>query len=280
VAHALSHAPARPVSGRDAAWLEELAEAVARGRAALLAWLSRPSPACDAALALLALAEAGEPEDSPACETLVQRLTRERLLDANEAAAVLAALARSGHALRTACANAVYDAVEILLESQNRDGGWAAPGGAAGGPSCPATTGRALEALGHFGFRDRQKLVGAAASFLLARQGEGGEWEGLPGVLAGLRAVGFDVYAMPVRRAVRWLKESQNGDGGWGEGDSTAADTAGALLALLTANETDGAEARAAAEYLVGTQRADGTWRGEPPALPLLALARYARAAV
>jgi squalene-hopene/tetraprenyl-beta-curcumene cyclase len=275
VAHALSHAPAQPLSDRDAAWLEELADAIARGRSALLAGLSRPSPACDAALALVALAEPGE--DSSACESLVQRLTRECLLDAGEAAAVLTALARSGHALRTACANAVYDAVEILLESQNRDGGWAAPGASVGGPSCPATTGRALEALGHFGFRDRQRLVGAAVSFLLARQGEEGEWEGLPDVLAGLRSIGFDVYAMPVRRAVRWLKEAQNGDGGWGERESTAAATAGALLALCTAEESEDPEARAAAEYLVGTQRGDGAWRGDGGLLPLLALARYAR---
>jgi squalene-hopene/tetraprenyl-beta-curcumene cyclase len=277
VPRAITRPAAEPISDRDAAWLEELADGVARGRSALLAGLSRPSPACDAALALLALAESGE--DSPACESLAQRLTRECLLDANEAAAVLTALARSGHALRAACANAVYDAVEILLESQNRDGGWAAPGAHAGGPSCPATTGRVLEALGHFGFRDRQKLVGAAVNFLLARQGEGGEWAGAAEVLAGLRSVGFDVFAMPVRRAVRWLKESQNGDGGWGDGESTAAGTAGALLALCTAKESEGPEARPAAEYLVGTQRADGAWRGDGGLLPLLALARYARAA-
>lgn len=266
---------APPISDRDAAWLEELADAVARGRCALLGRLARPCLTCDAARALVALADAGEAGDSPACGSLVQRLTRECLLDAEEAAAVLTALARSGHALRAACANTVYDAVELLQDSQNRDGGWAAPGG---GPSCPAATGRALEALGRFGFRTRQAPVGAAVRFLLARQGESGEWPGLPDVFAGLRSVGFDVYAMPLRRAVRWLKESQNADGGWGAGESTTAGTAGALLALLTADEAGGAEARAAAEYLVGTQRADGTWRDGPVYLPLMALGRYREA--
>jgi squalene-hopene/tetraprenyl-beta-curcumene cyclase len=275
VAHAITHAPAQPISDRDAAWLEELADAVARGRAALLVGSSRPSSACDAALSLVALAEAGEPADSAACESLAQRLTCACPPAASEAAAVLTALARSGHALRAPCANTVYDALQLLLDLQHRDGGWPS---AKGGSSCPAATGRGLEARGHFGFRTGQAPVAAAVRFLLARQDGGGAWDGPADALAGLRSVGFDAFAMPVRRALRWLKDSQSADGGWGAGESTAAATAGALLALVTANEVEGPEARAGAEYLVGTQRADGTWRDERAGvLPLLALARYAR---
>ena len=40
-----------------------------------------------------------------------------------------------------------------------------------------------------------------------------GTWQ----VLVGLAAVGFDMTSPPARRAVRWLKECQNADGGWGE---------------------------------------------------------------
>ena len=40
-----------------------------------------------------------------------------------------------------------------------------------------------------------------------------GTWQ----VLVGLAAIGFDMHAPMVRRAVRWLKDVQNAGGGWGE---------------------------------------------------------------
>ena len=93
-------------------------------------------------------------------------------------------------------------------------------------------------------------------------------------MIAGLREVGCDVYSLPPRRAVRWLKESQNGDAGWG--GSTATETAWAVLALLAAGEGAGAEVRAGAEFLVGTQRGGGAWGGgADTAFPLMALGRY-----
>src|SRR5262249_34390692 len=101
----------------------------------------------------------------------------------------------------------------------------------------------------------------AALQFLLARQDESGGWSGNWQVLTALEAVEFDMHSLPVRRAVRWLKESQHEDGGWGESDSsTATRTAWALVGLLAAGEAESAEVRAGAEFLVGTQRADGGW--------------------
>jgi squalene-hopene/tetraprenyl-beta-curcumene cyclase len=254
--------------------------------------------------------------------------------DTDDTSMVLIALARSGHATRGACAGPVHRAIRWLVAMQNRDGGWAAfdrdidkrvlervpfaDHNAMLDPSCPDITARVLEALSHFGFRTGQPPVDAAVRFILAHQEESGAWFGRWGVnyvygtwqvLVGLHAVGFDMTAPVVRRAVRWLYEVQNEDGGWGEscksyddpatagcGASTASQTAWALLGLIAAGEAASAEARAGAEFLVGTQHADGGWTEEPftgtgfPRVfylkyhmypvyfPLMALARYAAA--
>ena len=76
-----------------------------------------------------------------------------------------------------------------------------------------------------------------------------------------------------IRRAVTWLEEHQNPDGGWGEdlrsyldeswrgrGASTASQTAWALLALLAAGETHGPVTRRGIDWLTSTQQADGNW--------------------
>jgi squalene-hopene/tetraprenyl-beta-curcumene cyclase len=254
--------------------------------------------------------------------------------DTDDTSMVLIALARTGNALREACGGAIHRAVHWLLAMQNRDGGWAAfdrnidkkvlervpfaDHNAMLDPSCPDITARVLEALSHFGFRVGQPPVDAAVRFILAHQEEDGAWFGRWGVnylygtwqvLVGLQAVGFDMTTPVVRRAVRWFKEAQNEDGGWGEscrsyddpatagrGESTASQTAWALMGLLAAGEVDSAEVRAGAEFLVGTQRADGGWTEVPftgtgfPRVfylkyhmypvyfPLMALGRYAAA--
>jgi squalene-hopene/tetraprenyl-beta-curcumene cyclase len=83
---------------------------------------------------------------------------------------------------------------------------------------------------------------------------------------------GVDPSSAVIRRAVLWLESHQNGDGGWGEdcrsyddpawigrGASTASQTAWALLALHAAGERSPAVERGL-DWLVETQRADGTW--------------------
>src|SRR5699024_9399125 len=106
-----------------------------------------------------------------------------------------------------------------------------------------------------------------------------------------------------------WLEEHQNPNGGWGEdlrsyddpawighGDSTASQTAWALLALLAVDRHSTDAVRHGVDYLVRTQRADGGW-DEPQftgtgfpgdfyinyhlyrvIFPLAALGRYQRA--
>jgi squalene-hopene/tetraprenyl-beta-curcumene cyclase len=254
--------------------------------------------------------------------------------DVDDTAMVLIALARSGHATRAAALPAVHRALNWLVAMQNTNGGWGAfdrnienevlekvpfaDHNAMLDPACPDITARVLESLSHYGYRVGQEPVDRAVRFILSRQEESGAWFGRWGVnyvygtwqvLVGLAAVGFDMTAPAVRRAVRWLKDAQNADGGWGEscrsyddpgtageGESTASQTAWAVLGLLAAGEAESPEVRAGAEFLVGTQKADGRWREEPftgtgfPRVfylkyhmyplyfPLMALGRYAAA--
>jgi squalene-hopene/tetraprenyl-beta-curcumene cyclase len=222
--------------------------------------------------------------------------------DIDDTAMVLIALARTGHSLSSAAQPAVHRAINWLSAMQNSNGGWGAfdrnienrvlekvpfaDHNAMLDPACPDISARVLEALSHFGFRVGQPPVDRAVEFIASRQEETGAWFGRWGVnyvygtwqvLVGLAAVGFDMHAPMARRAVRWLKDVQNADGGWGEscesyddpstagqGESTASQTAWALLGLLASGDGDSAEVRAGVEYLVGTQDADGGWVEEP----------------
>ena len=115
----------------------------------------------------------------------------------------------------------------------------------------------------------------------LARQEADGSWFGRWGAnyvygtgaaVPALVAAGVPAAHPAIRRAVAWLAEHQNADGGWGEdlrsyvdrswagkGSSTASQTAWALLALLAAGERGDAVERGV-HFLVSTQRSDGDW--------------------
>ncbi|KUJ38732.1 squalene-hopene cyclase [Streptomyces albus subsp. albus] len=119
--------------------------------------------------------------------------------------------------------------------------------------------------------------------WLLAEQESDGSWFGRWGtnyvygtgsVVPALIAAGLPTDHPAIRRAVGWLERVQNEDGGWGEdqrsyrdstawrgrGDSTASQTAWALLALLSAGEREGKAVQRGVGWLVDTQTADGTW--------------------
>jgi squalene-hopene/tetraprenyl-beta-curcumene cyclase len=214
---------------------------------------------------------------------------------------------------------------------QNRDGGWAAfdrninrdlltkvpfaDHNAMLDPSCPDITARSLEALGQYGIRVGNRQVDRAIRFIGKTQDRRGCWLGRWGVnyiygtwqvLAGLHAAGYDMTRPMVRRAVEWLKEVQQANGGWGEscysyndprtagqGPVTASQTAWALLGLLAAGEAQSQAVKNGIDYLVRTQGPDGNWKedqftgtGFPKVFylkyhlyrlyfPLMALARY-----
>ena len=185
-----------------------------------------------------------------------------------------------------------------VLGMQGEDGGWAsfdadnnrlylnnipfADHGALLDPSTEDLTGRGLEALGTFGHRATFEPAARGIHFIRRTQRHDGPWYGRWGVnyiygtwsvLRGLAAIGEDPRQEYIQRAVRWLGEVQNKDGGWGEtcesydrpelagrGTSTPSHTAWALLALLAASQRTGPVVERGVEYLLRTQGADGSW--------------------
>jgi len=188
-----------------------------------------------------------------------------------------------------------------VLGMQGKDGGWAsfdknndkwlftqvpfADHNAMIDPSTSDITARVLECLGHFGFTPEDECVAKALDYLKADQCPDGSWFGRWGtnyvygtwqVLRGLRVIGEDMRLPYIRRAVAWLKEHQNADGGWGEslrsyddpqfkgiGESTASQTAWALMGLISAGETHSPEVARGIRYLLTMQDEHGTWDEE-----------------
>jgi len=78
-----------------------------------------------------------------------------------------------------------------------------------------------------------------------------------------------------VLRAGEWLRSIQNADGGWGEScasydntvftaaPSTPSQTAWAILGLLAGGDSNSLSVRHGIEFLLETQRPDGSWDEE-----------------
>ena len=187
---------------------------------------------------------------------------------------------------------------------QSKDGGWGAfdadntrtlinklpfcDFGAVIDPPSADVTAHIVEAYAALGrARDPRALRGVR--WLLEHQEADGSWFGRWGAnhvygtgatVPALVEAGVSAAHPALRRATTWLLEHQNPDGGWGEdlrsyvdpewigrGESTASQTAWALLALLSIAKTPVSaqqEVLTAIDrgvlYLTDTQRADGTW--------------------
>ena len=188
-------------------------------------------------------------------------------------------------------------AVNWLLGMQSRDGGWAAfdvdndwqllnkvpfaDHNAMLDPTCPDITGRVIESLCRRGLTHEDSAIRRGVEYLLASQESNGSWYGRWGVnyiygtflaVRGLKASGSPQAKPAIARAAEWMKSIQNADGGWGEScssyakgryshaDSTASQTAWALLGLAAAGEQGCDAALRGVHYLLNTQKPGGSW--------------------
>jgi len=230
--------------------------------------------------------------------------------------------------------SAISRGLEWLLGMQSEDGGWGAfdrnntkaflreipfaDFGEMIDPPSVDVTAHIVELLGRLGYRKGFPPIDRALRYLKQEQEPDGAWfgrwgvnltYGIGAVLPAFAAVGEEMDSPSVRRAVDWLIEHQNGDGGWGEriegyydpawrgrGPSTASQTAWALLGLIAAGEVDHPATARGISYLIETQKEDGGWdepyftgTGFPTdfminyhlyreVFPVMALGRYRRA--
>jgi len=217
--------------------------------------------------------------------------------DVDDTAMVLLALRRfkaSDEARQRACEKR---AVDWMLAMQSKDGGWAAfdadnnwnilshvpfaDHNAMLDPSCPDITGRVLEALIASGVNPSHPAVRRGVKFLLSSQEQDGSWYGRWGVnyiygtflaIRGLRAAGVDENEPSTQQAIEFIRAYQNRDGGWGEScssydegrfmpnPSTPSQTAWAVLALIAGGDLRSESLYNGIDYLIRTQRLDGTW--------------------
>jgi len=192
-------------------------------------------------------------------------------------------------------------ALDWQLSFQCRGGGWAAfdknvttpwledmpfaDHNAILDPTCSDLTARTLELLGYIGFDPKTRSVRDAIQYLIDTQDEDGSWYGRWGVnyiygtwqvLRGLRAIGQDMTQDWILRGRDWLESCQNNDGGWGEtcgtyenpstkgiGESTASQTAWAIMGICACGDLDRPSIQRGLRYLLNSQKPDGSWAEE-----------------
>ena len=209
--------------------------------------------------------------------------------DVDDTSMVVMALLRVGAHSHPDKKKRIAQAVNWIIGMQNTDGGWGAfdidnhheylnkipfaDHKALVDPSTADLTGRCIEMLAMLGYNKTFPPIARAVEYLRRTQEPCGAWFGRWGVnyiygtwavLVGLGALGEDPKQPWLRKAVKWLKDVQNSDGGWGEscdsysdpalvgsGESTASQTAWALLGLMAMGETESEEVEKGINYLL-----------------------------
>jgi len=230
-----------------------------------------------------------------------------------------------------AYAEAIDRAREWIIGMQSSDGGWGAfepenthhhlnhipiaDRGALLDPPTADVSARCVSFLAQIGMPAYDPVMARALAYLRREQEADGSWYGRWGTnyiygtwsaLCALNAIGVPPDDPAVARAVAWLVSVQREDGGWGEDEesyadsphgrykeSTASQTAWALLGLMAAGAANHPATARGIAYLTATQKPDGEWTELPYTavgfprvfylryhgyrlyFPLLALARY-----
>ena len=250
--------------------------------------------------------------------------------DVDDTAVVAIAMQRAGI---PAHSENLERAEEWVVGMQSRNGGWGAfdadnthyhlnhipfaDHGALLDPPTADVSARCVGMLAQFGFEKDHPVVAAGVEYLRGDQEEDGSWYGRWGtnyiygtwsVLCALNAAGEDMSSDYIRKAVDFLKSRQRADGGWGEDgasywkekrdvvkESTASQTAWAVLGLMAAGEVESEAVRRGIEYLLDAPREGTQWEekyytavgfprvfylkyhGYSAFFPVWALARYRR---
>ncbi|UCE83173.1 MAG: squalene--hopene cyclase [Deltaproteobacteria bacterium] len=213
--------------------------------------------------------------------------------------------------------DSVRPAVDWTAGMQSKNGGFAAfdadnthyylneipfaDHGALLDPPTSDVSARCLSLLAQIGAPQYQEALTACLDYLRREQEDDGSWFGRWGtnyiygtwsVLVALEEAGENPDQPYIRRAVKWLKGLQRPDGGWGEAcctycdpsiagrgcDSTAFQTAWAILGLMAAGEVNSPEVRKGAEYLLRAQMDDGLWQDDvftAPGFPRVFYLKY-----
>ncbi|MBW4417595.1 MAG: squalene--hopene cyclase [Myxacorys californica WJT36-NPBG1] len=165
-------------------------------------------------------------------------------------------------------------------------------------PNTADVTARVLEMLGRLETSSidptliaalNPQRIQRALDYLEREQEPDGSWfgrwgvnyiYGTSGVLSALALVAPTTHQHIIKRGMNWLVQCQNSDGGWGEtcasynnkslkgkGESTASQTAWAVSGLLSAGDAIADYAwdtiDRGIEFLIKTQRDDGSWNEE-----------------
>jgi len=153
-------------------------------------------------------------------------------------------------------------------------------------PPTADVTARCIGFLAQLGRGAEDPVVARGLDYLRREQEDDGSWYGRWGanyvygtwsVLHALNAAGEDMGAPHVRKAVAWLESRQREDGGWGEDcatywadrrgevkESTASQTAWAVLALMAAGETESEAVARGVAWLARAPREGARWREDP----------------